>query len=69
MIAGNKENAHGHRDGAPAPADPPLFASRSPVSNLRHLDDEALARLRAAFEEHSALVMHRTTVAGEGPRA
>ena len=47
----------------------PLFGVEVSGVDPRHLDDEAFGRVRAAFEEHSALVMHRTTVAGEGPTA
>ena len=47
----------------------PLFGVEVSGVDLRDLDDEAFGRVRATFEEHSALVMHRTTVAGEGPTA
>jgi alpha-ketoglutarate-dependent taurine dioxygenase len=81
----------------------PLFAVEVGNVDLKHVDDDTFARLRAAFEEYSVLVfhdqrltddeqiawdnramlhrgrawdyakhrrvMHRTTVAGEGPTA
>jgi alpha-ketoglutarate-dependent taurine dioxygenase len=47
----------------------PLFGVEVSGVDLRHLDDQAFRRMRAAFGEHSVLVMHRTTVAGEGPTA
>jgi hypothetical protein len=47
----------------------PLFGAEISGVDARHLDDEALGRVRAALEEYSVPVMHRTTVAGEGPTA
>jgi len=47
----------------------PLFGVEVSGVDLRHPGDEDTARVRAAFEEDSVPVMHRTTVAGEGPAA
>ena len=49
----------------------PLFGVEVSGVDLRYVGDEAFGRVRAAFEAYSdsVLVMHWTTVAGEGPAA